>query len=100
MDSPESKSLPENAYETLAPGETYEPVVPAEKAPPEVTTRSLVWGLLFCVIFTVASAYSGLKVGQGMEAGIPISILAIGLARLSPRRWHLLENAVLTDVLV
>jgi putative OPT family oligopeptide transporter len=98
MDAPESKSLPENAYETLAPGVTYEPVVPAEKAPPEVTTRSLVWGLLFCVVFTVASAYSGLKVGQVMEAAIPISILAIGLARLYQRRSHLLENVIITAI--
>ena len=86
---PESKSLPENAYETLAPGEVYRSVVAPQEAPPEVTRRSLVWGLLFCVIFTAASAYSGLKVGQVMEAAIPISILAIGLARLYTRRSHL-----------
>ncbi len=29
------------------------------------------WGLFLCIIFTVASAYSGLKVGQVMEAAIP-----------------------------
>jgi len=98
MDSRESKSLPENAYETLAPGATYQPVIPAESAPPEVTARSVVWGLLFCVIFTVASAYSGLKVGQVMEAAIPISILAIGLARLYQRRSHLLENVIITAI--
>ena len=36
---------------------------------------------MLCIIFSVASAYSGLKVGQVMESAIPISILAIGLAR-------------------
>ena len=45
------------------------------------------------MIFTVASAYSGLK---GMEAAIAISILAIGLARLFPRRSSLLENVIIT----
>src|SRR5271169_1851879 len=98
MDAPESKSLPENAYQALAPGEVYRPVVPPQEAPPEVTRRSLVWGLLFCVVFTVASAYSGLKVGQVMEAAIPISILAIGLARLFTRRSHLLENVIITTI--
>ena len=98
MDSPDLKSLPENAYQTLAPGEVYRPVVPPQEAPPEVTARSLVWGLVFCVIFTVASAYSGLKVGQVMEAAIPISILAIGLARLYQRRSHLLENVIITAI--
>ena len=37
------------------------------------------------MVFTVHVAYSGLKVGQVMEAAIPISILAIGLARVSRR---------------
>ena len=70
----------------MADGETYLPIVPADAAPPELTPRSMLWGIIFCVIFTVASAYSGLKVGQVMEAAIPISILAIGLARVYRRR--------------
>src|SRR5512141_3389880 len=98
MDAAEPKSLPENAYQTLPPGEIYRPVVPPQEAPPEVTRRSLVWGLLFCVIFTVASAYSGLKVGQVMEAAIPISILAIGLARVYRRRSTVLENVIITSI--
>jgi putative OPT family oligopeptide transporter len=56
------------------------------------------WGLFLCVVFTVASAYSGLKVGQVLEAAIPISILAIGLARLYPRRSTLLENVIITGI--
>jgi putative OPT family oligopeptide transporter len=98
MDAPDSKSLPENAYEPLKPGETYAPVVPAAQAPPEITWRSVLWGLFFCVVFTIASAYSGLKVGQVMEAAIPISILAIGLARVYTRRSHLLENVIITTI--
>ena len=98
MDAPDTRSLPENAYRTLAPGESYRPVVPAEAALPEVTRRSLLWGLALCVLFTVASAYSGLKVGQVMEAAIPISILAIGLARVYARRSSLLENVIITGV--
>jgi hypothetical protein len=42
-------------------------------------------------MFTIAFAHSGLKVGQVMEAAIPVSILAIGLARLYPRRSTILE---------
>src|SRR5207344_2965839 len=59
---------------------------------------SVLWGLFLCVVFTVASAYSGLKVGQVMEAAIPISILAIGLARVYRRRSSLLENVIITGV--
>ncbi len=96
--APESKSLPENAYALLPPGEVYKPLVPAEAELPQVTARSLGWGLFLCVVFTVASAYSGLKVGQVMEAAIPISILAIGLARAYGRRSSLLENLIITGV--
>ncbi|MEO8681432.1 MAG: OPT/YSL family transporter, partial [Vicinamibacterales bacterium] len=94
----ESVRLPANAYRRLAPGEDYQPIVPARSSPPESTWRSIGWGLFLCVIFTVASAYSGLKVGQVMEAAIPISILAIGLARAYRRRSTLLENVILTGI--
>ncbi|MFB3779540.1 MAG: OPT family oligopeptide transporter [Bryobacteraceae bacterium] len=93
-----SSSLPENAYTPLAPGTRYEPVVAAGASLPELTWRSVLWGVLFCVVFTVASAYSGLKVGQVMEAAIPISILAIGLARVYRRRSTLLENVIITGI--
>jgi putative OPT family oligopeptide transporter len=94
----DTKTLPENAYKPLHDGELYLPIVPASRKLPELTSRSIFWGVLFCVIFTVASAYSTLKVGQGMEAAIPISILAIGLARLYPRRSSLLENVIITGM--
>src|SRR5688500_18274350 len=98
MEAVESKSLPENAYVPLAPGEVYQPMVPADQAPPETTWRAILWGFFLCIIFTVASAYSGLKVGQVMEAAIPISILAIGLARVYRRRSTVLENVIITSI--
>jgi putative OPT family oligopeptide transporter len=91
-------ALPQNAYTTLKPGEHYQPIVPAAATVPESTTRSVLWGLTLCIVFTLASAYSGLKVGQVMEAAIPISILAIGLARMYSRRSTLLENVIITGV--
>ena len=98
MDAPDTKSLPENAYQPLAPGEVYVPIVPAAARQEEATVRAVGWGLFLCIVFTVASAYSGLKVGQVMEASIPISILAIGLARVFRRRSTLLENVILTNI--
>jgi len=98
MDATETRSLPENAYTPLKEHAVYEPMVPASARLPEVTFRSVLWGIIFCVIFTVASAYSGLKVGQVMEAAIPISILAIGLARLYGRRSSVLENVIITGI--
>jgi putative OPT family oligopeptide transporter len=93
-----TKSLPLDAYTPLAPGAVYKPIVPAAVILPELTWRSIGWGVFLCVIFSVASAYSGLKVGQVMEAAIPISILTIGLARMYPRRSSLLENVIVTGI--
>jgi len=94
----ETKSLPANAYKPLSNNETYCPIIPASANEPELTWRSVLWGTFLCVIFTIASAYSGLKVGQVMEAAIPISILAIGLARVYARRSSVLENVIITGI--
>src|SRR4029077_5291632 len=98
MDAPDTQSLPENAYKTLPPGEAYRPIVPPQATLPEATGRATAWGLFLCIVFTVASAYSGLKVGQVMEAAIPISILAIGLGRVYKRRSTVLENVIITSI--
>jgi putative OPT family oligopeptide transporter len=94
----ETKSLPANAYQPLKQGEVYVPLVPPDMSLPEITWRAVIWGTLLCIIFSVASAYSALKVGQGMEAAIPISILAIGLARVYKRRSTVLENVIVTGI--
>jgi putative OPT family oligopeptide transporter len=98
MEALDTRSLPENAYKPLSPGESYRPIVPSDVQLPETTARSVFWGLFLCGVFTAASAYSGLKVGQVMEAAIPISILAIGLARAYRRRSTLLENVIMTGI--
>lgn len=88
--------LPENAYRELKPGETYTPMVPAGVTVPEITTRSIVFGIVMNLIFSMAATYLALKVGQGIETAIPISILAVGLSgvllRMGRRRSTLLEN--------
>ena len=94
----ETKSLPANAYQPLEGDELYLPLVPASATRPELTSRAVLWGVVLCIIFSIASAYSALKVGQGMEAAIPISILAIGLARLYKRRSTVLENMITTGI--
>jgi OPT family oligopeptide transporter len=88
--------LPENAYRELKPGETYRPMVPPEITVPEITVRSLVFGLTMNILFAMAATYLALKVGQGIETAIPISILAVGLSgflvRFGLRRSTIIEN--------
>ncbi len=90
--APAPASLPDNAYRELKPGETYEPVIPASRAVREVTVRSVAFGLAMTVLFSAAAAYVALKLGQGIESAIPISILAIGFSAMLARRSTLLEN--------
>lgn len=97
MSEPEvSTKLPENAYRELAPGERYVPMVPAEAAVPELSARSIAFGIAMNVLWAAAATYIALKVGQGIETAIPISILAVGLSglllRLGRRRSTILEN--------
>ncbi|MEK7711350.1 MAG: OPT/YSL family transporter [Planctomycetota bacterium] len=88
--------LPENAYRELKPGETYVPMVPASVIAPEVTFRSIVFGIVMNILFSMAATYLALKIGQGIETAIPISILAVGLSgallRFGLRRSSIIEN--------
>lgn len=88
--------LPENAYRELKPGEVYVPMVPPGAVVPEITFRSIVFGIIMNLVFSVVATYLALKAGQGIETAIPISILAVGLSglllRFGLRRSTLLEN--------
>ncbi len=96
-DSQAIKGLPDNARRPLNEGEAYVPLVPQEGVP-EVTPRSVLLGLVFCAVFSMAAAYLALKLGQGIEAAIPISILAVGLSRFFARRSTILENVITQSI--
>jgi len=92
------KSLPPEAYQELPPGQAYKPYVPPEAAIPEVTVRSVVWGLFMSLFFTFSIAYLGLKVGTVPEAAIPVAILAVGVGYLYRRKSTILENVILQSI--
>lgn len=90
--------LPSNAYTVLKPGEKYAPIVPAEKILPEVSLRSVFWGILFGIIFSAGTTFLTLKIAQGMEAAIPIAIISVGLAYAYKRRSSILENVIIQSI--
>ena len=94
----QNKSLPENAYRELAPGEQYKPIMPAGSKPKEVTVYSVTMGLLMAVIFSAAAAYLGLKVGQVFEAAIPIAIIAVGVGSLTGKKNMLGQNTIIQSI--
>lgn len=93
-----SQELPENAFRELREGEDYEPILSPSKEYGEVNAWSLTWGILMAVLFSAATAYLGLKVGQVFEAAIPITIIAIGISAAAKRRHALAENVIIQSI--
>ncbi len=91
-------SLPDNAFRPLKEGEEYEPLMKPNQQYREVTSWSLVWGLLMAVVFSAATAYLGLKVGQVFEAAIPITIIAVGVSGATHRKDPLGENVIIQSI--
>lgn len=92
------RTLPENAYRALKPGEVYTPLVKPGEVVPEWTTRSVTMGVLMAALFSAAAAFLGFKVGQVFEAAIPIAILAVGIGVTFKRRSTLLENVIVQSI--
>lgn len=90
--------LPENAYTELKEGESYKPILMGEKKYPEVNLWSVTWGILMAIIFSAATAYSGLRFGQVFEAAIPIAIIAVGASTLAKRKSPLSENVIIQSI--
>ena len=90
--------LPENAFRPLHEGEEYKPLMSPDRVYPEVNLWSVSWGIAMAVLFSAASAYLGLKVGQVFEAAIPIAIIAVGVSGLAKRKNALGENVMIQSI--
>ena len=98
MEEQKKTALPENAFRELREGEEYQPIMSAERKPREVTVWSVVWGIVMAVLFSAATAYLGLKVGQVFEAAIPIAIIAIALSSAAKRKDPMGENVIIQSI--
>ncbi len=72
--------------------------MPAAAAVPETTLRSLAQGALWAIVFSAAATYIALKLGQGIESAIPISILAVGFSALAVRFLARRASSLLENV--
>lgn len=91
-------NLPENAFRELREGEEYKPLMEAEKQYREVTPWSITWGILMAILFSAATAFLGLKVGQVFEPAIPITIIAVGVAGAWHRKDPMGENVIIQSI--
>ena len=90
--------LAENAFRELKPGEEYKPIMSSDINPREATPWSVICGLVMVIIFSAATAYLGLKVGQVFEAAIPIAIIAVGISGAAKRKGALGENVIIQSI--
>jgi putative OPT family oligopeptide transporter len=98
MQNQEVKGMPEGAFDILPAGKEYAPYISADSVIPEVTSRSIVLGLVMAVVFSAAAAFLGLKIGQVFEAAIPIAIIAVGVSPLFKRKNTILENVIIQSI--
>ncbi|MDX9890373.1 MAG: oligopeptide transporter, OPT family [Bacteroidales bacterium] len=92
------KGLPDNAYTELKEGEHYKPILLSDKKYPEINGWTVCWGIITAIIFSAATAYSGLRFGQVFEAAIPIAIIAVGVSTLAKRKSALSENVIIQSI--
>lgn len=97
-EKPTTSGLPNNAYTELKPGEEYVPIMSPHIQFPEVTSYSVITGLIMAVIFSAAAAYLGLKVGQVFEAAIPIAILAVGITNILGKKNGMGQNVIIQSI--
>jgi putative OPT family oligopeptide transporter len=72
---------------------TFKPFVPATETRPELTTRALLLGAVFGVLFGAVTVYVGLRAGLTVAASIPISVLSISILRAFGKA-SILENNI------
>ncbi len=93
-----NKLLPDNAYRKLEPGEDYVPIVPAHDTRAEVTLWAVSTAMVMVLVFSAACIYMALRAGNGIEAAIPIAILAIFFGRMRKRKSTILENVMVQSI--
>ncbi|MBO7647596.1 MAG: oligopeptide transporter, OPT family [Bacteroidales bacterium] len=98
VENMEDIKLPDNAYRELKEGEEYKPILLGEKKYPELNAWTIIWGIIMAVIFSAATAYSGLRFVQVFEAAIPIAIIAVGASTLAKRKSPLSENVLIQSI--
>ncbi|MGX7059959.1 OPT family oligopeptide transporter [Vagococcus humatus] len=91
------KKLSKDAYGGVD-GKDYVPYVPDGKHQKSGGTLVLIFGILLAIIFAASTAYSGMKVGLTVAAGIPGSIIGSGLVAMFVKSKSILSKNILSGM--
>jgi putative OPT family oligopeptide transporter len=86
LENKKNKSSPPNI--------DFEPYIKPEEKIAEATLRAVVLGALLAVVFGVANAYLGLKVGMTVSASIPAAVISMAVLKGILRKGTVLENNI------
>jgi len=76
----------------------YKPLIPANTLIPEVTWKAIILGAIISVVFGVANAYLGLKLGMTVSASIPAAVISMAVLRIFFKKVTVLENNIVQTV--
>jgi len=76
----------------------FEPYIKASQSIPETTKRAIILGAIISVVFGVANAYLGLKVGMTISASIPAAVISMAILRGVMKRGTVLENNIVQTI--
>ncbi len=85
--------MPEIKNEILAPVK-FEPYVKHHQSLAEFTLRAVILGSILAIVFGVANAYLGLKVGMTVSASIPAAVISMAILRGILKNGTILENNI------
>ncbi|MEO0225392.1 MAG: oligopeptide transporter, OPT family [candidate division WOR-3 bacterium] len=76
----------------------FSPFIPAEKSVSEFTIRAIVLGSILAIVFGLANAYLGLKVGMTVSASIPAAVISMAILRGIFKTGTILENNIVQTI--
>jgi putative OPT family oligopeptide transporter len=91
MKGPEPKRAESTQHE-------FEPYIKAHENIPELTLRAVILGAIIAVVFGVANAYLGLKVGMTVSASIPAAVISMAVLRGIFKTGTVLENNIVQTI--
>ncbi|MEG0549708.1 MAG: oligopeptide transporter, OPT family [Vagococcus sp.] len=91
------KKLSKDAYGGIK-GQDYVPYVKDGKNRKNGGSLIVLFGILLSIIFAASTAYSGMKVGLTVAAGIPGSIIGSGLVSLFVKSKNILSKNILSGM--
>uniref|UniRef100_A0A7C4XJS8 Oligopeptide transporter, OPT family n=1 Tax=candidate division WOR-3 bacterium TaxID=2052148 RepID=A0A7C4XJS8_UNCW3 len=74
--------------------DNFLPYIKPEEKVGEFTVRAVVLGSVLAIVFGLANAYLGLKVGMTVSASIPAAVISMAILKGALKRGTILENNI------